>query len=193
MSDVIVFHHAHGLTAGVLAFADELRAAGHRVVAPDLYDGATFDTLQAGMAHAETIGFDAIIARGLAAADALPPDTVYIGFSLGVMPAQKLAQTRAGAKGAVLVSACVPLEYFGPWPSGLPVQVHVMESDALGDVDVAREFSATIESAELFLYDGGVHLFADSSLSEYEASAANVLMERVLELLKGVSRHHAGS
>ena len=109
VAEVLLFHHAQGQTDGFLAFADELRAAGHVVHAPDLYDGKTFTALADGLAYAEQVGFGALLEGGERAADGLPTGVVYVGVSLGVMPAQKLAQTRAGAKGAVLVSACVPV------------------------------------------------------------------------------------
>lgn len=184
MSDVLLFHHAQGLTPGVRALADELRAAGHRVVVPDLYDGLTFDTLQAGMAHADSLGSDEIIARGVAAASALPAEAVYMGISLGVMPAQKLAQTRPGARGAVFLSACVPLEYFGPWPADVPLQIHVMEHDALGDVDVARDVARTVDGTELLLYPGDRHLFADRSLAAHDAGATELVTRRILAFLE---------
>ncbi len=107
MTDLILFHHAQGCTEGVREFADQLRASGHQVSVPDLYDGATFDTLSEGIAHAQQVGFDTIIARGKLAAEGLPSEIVYAGFSLGVLPAQLLAQTRPGARGALLFSGCV--------------------------------------------------------------------------------------
>ena len=188
MTDVILFHHAQGLTDGVREFACELRAAGHRVTIPDLYDGATFDTLNDGVAYAEQLGFDTIIGRGRLAAGGLPNEIVYAGFSLGVLPAQMLAQTRPGAKGALLFHACVPTSEFGcPWPHGVPLQIHAMDADELfvaeGDLDVARDLAETIESAELFLYPGDRHLFADNSLPDYDQSAATLLKQRVLSFL----------
>ena len=143
MADVVVFHHAHGLTPGVLRFADQLRAGGHRVTAPDLFEGKTFDTLEVGVAYAEEVGFDTIIERGRLAAEGLPVESVYAGFSLGVLPAQMLAQTRAGAKGALLFHSCVPTsEFGGTWAQGVPVQIHAMEADPIfsteGDLDAAR-------------------------------------------------------
>ncbi|HEY0016347.1 MAG TPA: dienelactone hydrolase family protein [Longimicrobium sp.] len=186
MADVIVFHHAQGLTPGVLAFADELRAAGHRVSTPDLYEGRTFETLQAGIDHAEATGFDVIIGRGHAAVGDVPAGAMYVGFSLGVMPAQHLAQTRTGAGGAVLVSACVPPGHFGPWREGVRLQIHVQEEDELGDVDVAREVSGAVPAAELFLYPGGRHLFADRSLDDYDPAAAALFTQRVLAFLGDV-------
>src|ERR671916_1167139 len=140
MAEVVLFHHAQGLTPGVVAFADELRRAGHTVHAPDLYDGRTFATLEEGVAHAEEIGFGEVTARGLRAVEGLPAGLVYAGFSLGVGPAQRLAQTRPGARGAVLCYSCVPVSEFGhAWPAGVPVQVHGMDADPYfvgeGDVD----------------------------------------------------------
>jgi dienelactone hydrolase len=187
MAEVLLFHHAQGLTAGCLSFADELRADGHVVHAPDLYDGNTFTELPDGIGYAKQIGFDTIMERGRLATEGLPDEIVYAGFSLGVMPAQMLAQTRPGAKGALLFHASVPTSEFGrPWPQGLPLQIHVMEADEQGDVDVARQLAETIESAELFLYPGDRHLFADNSLRDYDDSAATMLKQRVLRFLDDI-------
>ena len=184
MTELILFHHAQGLTDGVKAFADELRAAGHVVHVPDLYDGKTFTDLEEGIADAKEIGFDTIGERGKAAAEGLANDIVYGGFSLGVSPAQELAQTRPGAKGALLFHATFPTsEFGGAWPQGVPLQIHTMEDDDWGDVDVAREVAETIDGAELFLYPGDRHLFADSSLPDYDEGAATLLKERVLSFL----------
>lgn len=184
MTELILFHHAQGLTDGVKGFADELRAAGHLVHVPDLYDGKTFTELTDGVGHAEQLGFHTIIERGRLAADGLPNDIVYAGFSLGVMPAQMLAQTRPGAKGALLLHSSVPTSKFGrPWPEGVPLQIHTREADEWGDIDVARRLDETIESAELFLYPGDRHLFTDSSLPDYDESAATLLKRRVLGFL----------
>lgn len=188
MAEVLLFHHAQGQTAGFLAFADELRRAGHAVHAPDLYDGRTFQSLDDGLAYAAKIGFGDLLERGVRAADELPSELVYAGFSLGVMPAQKLAQTRAGARGALLFHACVPTSEFGSsWPAGVPVQIHAMDADPLfvdeGDLDAARALVESAEQAELFLYPGDQHLFADASLPAYDANAAALLSRRVFEFL----------
>jgi dienelactone hydrolase len=190
MAEVLLFHHAQGQTSGFMAFADELRAAGHTVHTPDLYDGRTFPTLDEGVGYAKQVGFETIGERGRVAAESLPNEIVYAGFSLGAMPAQEMAQTRPGAKGALLFSAAFPTsEFDGPWPQGVPVQIHMMEADEWvqeGDLDAARELAEAIEGAELFLYPGDRHLFADNSLSDYDAAAAALLRERVLAFLKGV-------
>jgi dienelactone hydrolase len=188
MAEVLLFHHALGQTPGFLAFAGELRQAGHTVHTPDLYEGRTFDTLDEGMANAEEIGFGEVIERGVRAANDLPSELVYAGFSLGVVPAQKLAQTRPGARGALLFYSCVPSSEFGDsWPADVPVQVHGMDADPIfveeGDLDAAKELVESTPHAELFLYPGDQHYFADSSLPSYDASAAELLTRRVLDFL----------
>jgi len=189
MAEVVLYHHVQGLTTGVESFADELRGAGHTVHAPDLLDGRTFATLEQGIAHAREVGFGTLLERGVAAAEGLPSAVVYAGFSSGVMPAQQLAQTRADARGALLFHACLPVTEFGErWPEGVPVQVHGMDADPLfaeegGDLDAARELVDSTDQAELFLYPGERHLFADSSLSSYEPAATTLLVERVLRFL----------
>jgi dienelactone hydrolase len=193
MAEVLLFHHAQGLTPGVVAFADELRAAGHTVHTPDLFDGRSFGSIDDGMAFVNETGFDELRARGVRMADDYPTDLVYAGFSFGEAVAQELAQTRAGARGALLFYSCIPITgewAFGPWPEGVPVQIHGMDNDPIfageGDIDAAREIAATVPDAELFLYPGDQHYFADSSLPSYDAAAAELLMRRVLEFLRRV-------
>jgi len=189
MAEVLLFHHAQGQTPGFHAFADQLRAAGHVVHVPDLYDGKTFTDLDAGVGYAREVGFATIGQRGRLSADRLPNELVYAGFSLGVMPAQELAQTRPGAKGALLFHAAFPAsEFGGSWPPGVPLQIHMMEEDewSVEDLPAARELVETVEDAELFLYPGDRHLFADNSLPDYDESAATLLGQRVLAFLEAV-------
>ncbi len=189
MAEILLFHHAQGLTAGVLAFADDLRGAGHVVHAPDLYDAKTFADLDEGVGYAKEVGFGTILERGRVAAEGLPDELVYAGFSLGVMPAQLLAQTRPGAKGAMFFSAALPASEFGDsWPPGVPLQIHMMEEDEWVDEDLpaARELVRTADDAELFLYPGDRHLFADSSLPDFDEDAAALLGKRVLAFLQKV-------
>ncbi len=193
MAEVLVFHHGHGLTDGVRDFAERLRGAGHTVHVPDLFEGQVFGTLQEGVAHAEKVGFGTVVARGTATAEELPAGLVYVGFSLGVLPAQKLAQTRPGASGAVLIEACVPVsEFGGAWPEDVPVQVHGMDADPFfageGDVTAARALAGSTADAELFLYPGDRHLFTDSSLPSYDEHAATQVTARVLGFLDRVAQ-----
>lgn len=192
MAHVLLFHHALGLTPGLHEIADVLRGDGHEVTLPDLFEGRTFATVEEGVAHASEVGFDVLTERGVAAADDLPADLVYAGVSLGVMPAQMLAQTRPGARAAVLLEAAVPTSEFGSWPAGVPVQVHGMDADeffAGEDLPAARalveEASATAR-AELFLYPGDGHLFVDPSAPTYDAAASGEVLDRVRAMLREV-------
>ena len=193
MAEVLLFHHAQGVTPGIASFADDLRAAGHTVHVPDLFDGRTLGSIDEGMAFLKGQGFDAVRERGVRTADALPADLVYAGFSFGEMVAQQLAQTRPGARGALLFYSCIPISgewAFGPWPDGVPVQIHGAERDPIfageGDIDAAREIVEKVDDAELFLYDSDQHYFADSSLPSYDPDATGLLMTRVLEFLARV-------
>jgi dienelactone hydrolase len=193
MAEVLLFHHAQGLTPGVIAFADTLRAAGHTVHTPDLFDGRTFPSIDAGMGFIKENGFDELRARGVHTADDLPSALVYAGFSFGEAVAQELAQTRAGARGALLFYSCIPISgewAFGPWPDGVPVQIHGADADPYfvgeGDVDAAREIVEKVDDAELFLYPGDQHYFADSSLPSYDPAATALLTQRVLAFLARV-------
>jgi dienelactone hydrolase len=182
VAEVVVFHHALGLTDWVRGFAGELRDAGHTVHTPDLFEGRTFDTIEGGMAHSEELGGPiAVVDRARAVVDALPADVFYIGFSLGVLPAQSLAQTRPGARGAVLCYAALPLGQWGEkwpetWPDGVPLQLHILEGDE--DHEIAEQLAATVSRAELFVYSGTEHYFA-----EHDGEAAALLRRRVLAFL----------
>jgi dienelactone hydrolase len=189
MADVLLFHHAHGLSDGVHWLADQLRAAGHNVTVPDLYEGRWFDDLEEGVAHAESVGFEELADRGATLADDLPPEAVYVGMSLGALPAQKLAQTRPGAKACVLLhGGDVPADYFADgWPAGVPLQVHLAEQDDWidrGEVDAL--VAAAGDDGELFLYPADGHLFCDRSLPVFDGTATEQVLEQVLALLDRV-------
>jgi dienelactone hydrolase len=192
MAEVVLFHHVQGFTDGVRAFADGLRGGGHTVHTPDLYDGAVAASIEDGFAQLETIGEDQLRTRVDRAVAGLPEAVVYAGVSWGVLTAQRLAQTRPRARGALLYEACIPISgewAFGPWPAGVPVQVHGMDGDPFfakeGDLDAARDLVRTVgaELAELFLYPGDRHLFTDSSLPSYDADPAALVLQRSLVFL----------
>jgi len=159
LAELILFHHAQGLTPGMHAFADELRGAGHVVHTPDLYEGMTFENLDDGVAHAREVGFDKIFERGRTAAERLP---------------------------------AFPVSEFGDrWPAAVPLQIHMMEADPWvippnEDLELARALVRAVDGAELFLYPGDSHLFADRSLPDYDADAAGLLMHRVQAFLDRV-------
>lgn len=193
MAEVVLFHHAQGLTAGVIALAAKLRDAGHVVHTPDLYGGRTFETLAEGVGYAKEIGFSELTERGIRAVESLSAGLVYAGISLGVVPAQRLAQTRPGALGALFVSACLPSSEFGStWPASVPLQVHGKDADPEfaneWDLPAARALVYESDNAELFLYPGEEHLFVDSSLNAYDEAAAALFMKRVTEFLDAAAR-----
>lgn len=187
MGEVVLFHHVQGLTDGVRAFAEKLRAGGHTVHTPDLFDGARPGTIDDGVAHAQGIGGKVISQRADEAVADLSADLVYAGFSMGAGEAQRLAQTRSGARGALLYESCIPITgdwAFGPWPEGVAVQIHGMDKDPFfaleGDIDAARELVEAVgpDLAALYVYPGDRHLFTDSSLSSYDADATELVIQR---------------
>lgn len=187
MAEIVLFHHALGLTDGVRRLADAIGREGHTVHTPDLYEGRSFETTDEGIAHAKEIGFGTIAARGRSAVEGLPPTLVYAGISLGVMSAQELAQASPGALGAVLFSGCFPPEEFGGgWPDGVPAQIHMMDADEWvleGDLEAAQTLAAATPGVELFLYEGDRHLFVDDSAIDHAADAAALATERTLRFL----------
>jgi dienelactone hydrolase len=195
MAEVVLFHHVQGLTDGVRAFAEDLRAGGHTVHTPDLFDGERPETIEDGLALVRSIGDDTLDERADRAVAGLPAGLVYAGFSFGGGTAQGLAQTRPGAGGALLYESCLPITgewAIGPWPDGVPVQIHGMDKDPIfaleGDIDAARELVKILGPglAELFVYPGGQHLFTDSSLPSYDADATALALHRSREFLDRV-------
>ena len=195
MAEVVLFHHVQGLTDGVRAFANELRVGGHTVHTPDLFDGKRPATIDEGVAHAQSLGDEVINERVNRAVADLSDGLVYAGFSFGAGVAQRLAQTRPGARGVLLYESCMPITgqwAIGAWPAGLPVQIHGMDRDPFfameGDIDSARELVEAVgsELAQLFVYPGDRHLFTDSSLPSYDADAAALVVQRSRELLERV-------
>ena len=192
MTEVVLFHHVQGLTDGMRAFADGLSAGGHTVHTPDLFDGELPATIDDGLAYTKSVGGEELGKRAELALVDLPEGLVYAGFSWGAATAQEFAQTRRGARGALLYEACIPITgewAFGPWPDGVPVQIHGMDKDPFfgleGDIDAARELVETVgsELAELFVYPGDQHLFTDSSLPSYDAEAAALVVQRSRQFL----------
>jgi dienelactone hydrolase len=184
MSEIVLFHSALGLRPGVHGFADRLRAAGHVVHTPDLYDGEVFDSLDEGLAKRDALGVPQFARRAAAAVEPLGHELVYAGFSLGAGPAQRLAQTRPGARGALLYHGARPAGALDvPWPAGVPLAVHTMDRDEWVELDEAR---ALVDEAggALHLYPGDGHLFADPDLPGYDEAAAELMIERTLVFLK---------
>ncbi len=184
MTDIVIFHSALGLRPGVQGFADHLRAAGHTVHVPDLYDGHVFDDLDAGIAYRDTLGIPEIGQRAQNAVADLPTDLVYSGFSLGAAPAQLLAQTRPGARGAVLMHGALPSAAFAvPWPVVVPLEIHTMRDDAWVDLPIAAALADESTDGQLHLYPGSGHLFDDPDLLDYDPAASVLMRKRILSFL----------
>ncbi|MEJ5913877.1 dienelactone hydrolase family protein [Pseudokineococcus sp. 1T1Z-3] len=192
MAVVVLFHHVLGRTPGVRELAAALAGEEHTVHTPDLYDGRTFGSVEEGFAHLQTLDRDALARQADDVADGLAGPVVFAGISWGVFFAQRLAQTRPAAAGALLLEACLPVgdDGFGPWPVALPVQVHGMDADEYfaheGDVDAARALVAQAQDGEVFTYPGGAHLFLDSSLPSSDPAATATVVGRARELLARV-------
>ena len=184
MKNIVLFHSALGLRPGVHGFADHLRAAGHTVHVPDYYDGEVFDDLDAGIAYRDALGIAEIGQRAQNAVADLPTDLIYAGFSLGAGPAQMLAQTRPGARGAVLMHGALPAEAFGvPWPVDVPLEIHAMRDDAWVDIPTATTLSGKSAAGQMHLYPGSGHLFDDPDLPDYDPAASDLMRGRVLTFL----------
>ena len=195
MTEVVLFHHVQGLTDGVREFAEQLRAGGHTVHTPDLFERERPPTVDDGVAHVKSVGDELLQERADRAVADLPESLVYAGISWGASVAQQFAQTRPGTRGALLYESCLPITgewAVGPWPDGVPVQIHGMDQDPIfaleGDLDAARGLVETVgpDLAELFVYPGDRHLFLDSSLPSYDAGAAALVLQRSRELLERV-------
>jgi dienelactone hydrolase len=190
VADIVLFHHAQGLTPGVQSFADRLRRAGHLVIVPDYYAGRTFATIEEGVLHAESIGFPELIERAIQRVQPLPSPVVVAGFSLGTLPAQKLAQTNRGVIGAVLYHGGLPPETFEtPWPPGVALQVHVVEGDPWNDQDETDALIAA-SGGQLLVYPGTAHLVADSSHQDHDPEIAEEMLAQTLAFLEAVDRLH---
>lgn len=194
MADVVLFHHVQGLTPGLRAFAAEIAGDAHTVHTPDLYDGRTFDSIGEGFAYMRSLDADEVEREVGGVLAGLPESLVYAGVSWGVFLAQRRAQTLPGARGALLFEACFPVgeDGFGPWPPGLPVQVHGMDDDQFfaheGDLEAARALVALVGRGrgEVFTYPGDKHLFVDSSLPSHDPAAAALAAVRARAFLDGL-------
>jgi dienelactone hydrolase len=192
MVHVVLFHSATGLKAPVHAFADALRAAGHVVTTPDLFEGHTFSTTEAGIVHRDALGIEVLMGRAMASAAELPDDVVYAGFSMGAAAACALAVSKRGARGALLMHGAVPLELLGvpQWPA-VPVALHTSPGDAYCPDDDVTSFATSVRASaplEHHAYEGTGHLFSHADMPEHDAAAAALLVSRVRAWLAALER-----
>ena len=187
MAEIVLFHHAGGLTEGVGAFAQTLRSAGHTVHTPDLFDGRTFGDVQDGVAFADSVGEETFAARATKIVSPMSADLVYGGMSMGVARAAEQVLARRGAKGAFfLYGAIAPSWWDASWPAGVRTQAHVTEGDPWREPDAEAEYLADVPGAELFVYPGSGHLFAEPGHPHYDEEAAGLATRRVLAFLESL-------
>ncbi len=189
MAELVLFHSALGLRPGVLADADRLRAAGHRVHTPDLFDGEVFDGFSTGTAKMAQLGIPELRRRSWAAVEALPDGLVYVGFSMGAASAQYLAANRPGARGAILAHGARPVGEVSSagWPGTVPVQVHYHDGDPWVDTNHVAAFGEGVRQSgaafEEYAYPGSTHLFTDPELADYRPESAELTWQRVRDFL----------
>ncbi|MEU7783586.1 dienelactone hydrolase family protein [Amycolatopsis sp. NPDC049159] len=186
MSDVVVFHSVLGLRPVELGFADRLRAAGHAVTTPDLYDGRTAPDIEAGFALKDAVGWETITRRARDAVRDLPPATVLVGVSMGAGVVETVLPHRPATAGVLLLHA------LGNLPAaarpGLPVEVHVADPDPIAPpAQVAAWRAATARvgaDARVHTYPGIGHFYTDPDGPDHDEAAAERTWERVLEFLR---------
>jgi dienelactone hydrolase len=181
MAEILLFHHAGGLTEGVVTFAQTLRDAGHTVHTPDLFDGRTFDDVHDGVAYAGSVGEESFAVKAAEIVSSLPGELVYGGMSMGAARAAEQVLARPGAKGAI-----EPSWWQATWPAGVPSQAHVTEDDEWREPDAEEAYIAQVPGAELFIYPGSGHLFAEPGHPDYDDEAAGLATSRVLAFLAGL-------
>jgi dienelactone hydrolase len=188
MAEILLFHHALGLTPGVREFAGALRDVGHTVHTPDLFEGRVFDDVEEGVAFAHEVGRPTLGARAAAAAEPLPAEIVYAGMSMGCAYASQILLNRPGALGAIFLYGAVdPAWWEAEWPEGVAAQAHQTEDDPWREKEADEGFAARVPWGQMFLYEGDGHLFADPSTADFDPVAAALAMERIQTFLRVLS------
>ncbi|WGL53112.1 dienelactone hydrolase family protein [Nocardioides sp. BP30] len=187
MAEILLLHHARGLTDGVHHFADTLREAGHTVHTPDLYEGRLFSDTEAGVAHMRALG-DEVLSRRAAAAEAGLPTAglVYAGMSMGCGYATWLAlKHRPGSARAMLYlfGAPDPRWFETEWPEGLPAVAHQTIEDPWRELSEDAGFRDRVPGGRLIDYSGSGHLFLDDSTEDYDPVAARQAQTHILAWL----------
>jgi dienelactone hydrolase len=187
MAEIVLFHHSGGLTNGVLAFARTLRDMGHTVQTPDFFGGRTFANVQDGVAYADSVGEETFAAQAAEIVAAMRVDLVYGGMSMGAARAAEQVLARPGARGAFfLYGAIAPSWWEATWPADVPSQAHVTEGDEWREPDAESAYLAEVPGAELFIYPGSGHLFAEPGHPDYDETAARLVTDRVVAFLSAL-------
>ncbi|MFJ9677403.1 dienelactone hydrolase family protein [Streptomyces sp. NPDC101194] len=178
LMNIMLFHSTYGLRPAVHAAADRLRAAGHEVHVPDLFEGHTFETVEEGLAFKEEVGKDELLRRAvLAAAPYSDRGLVYAGFSFGASTAQTLALGDEKARGLLLFHGTSDIAENASVDE-LPVQLHVADPDPFETHDWLNswylQMQRTGADVEIYRYPGAGHLFTDPELSDFDLASAEL-------------------
>lgn len=183
---IVLFHSVYGLRPVEADAAERLRDKGHSVVTPDLYAGHVAETIDAGFALADRVGWQTITSRARTAVDELAADAILAGISMGASVVEALLPQRPQAAGVLLWHGLADIPTTAR--AGLPVQAHLADPDQYFP---AARITAWIQAAaagpahaDLFTYPQAGHFFTDSSLSDYDAPAAALAWERSVNFLK---------
>jgi dienelactone hydrolase len=187
MASVLLIHSIRGLRPAEHDWAARMRAEGHAVSVPDIYEGATSESVEGGAAIRERIGRETLMARARAAAGAMPPETVLAGISFGAQVAGALWAERPEAAGLLLLHG--PCEVPGHPAPGRRVEAHLAEPDPFDDEDYIQWWAAEMRAREvafvLFRYPGAGHYFTDPSLPDHDPAASARAFDRALAFLAG--------
>lgn len=190
MAQLLLLHHALGVTSALRRLADRFEDAGHDVVVPDLFESRVFASVEEGMEHVESVGIETLAGLGEDAASDMQPGFVVCGISLGAIAAMRAGVSNDAVAAVVVASACIPEEYIGgPWPRTLPLRVVASREDAMfrdeGDLEAATEYTHSAQQAKLKLMPGREHLFVEADDPESTA-ATEWLVETVMRFLDRV-------
>ncbi|WP_232661463.1 dienelactone hydrolase family protein [Pseudonocardia sp. TRM90224] len=183
---VALFHSVFGLRGVELAAAERLRAAGHQVVVPDLFDGVTnpgdFD---AAFDHLDRIGWSTVLERAHDALADAPAETVLGGLSMGAALVGDIWPARLDAAGAFYLHAAPPVP--AGIRTGTPVQLHFGAGDPFVPPERLARFRESAERngayATVREYEGVGHFFTDETLPDHDADAATSTWRDVLGML----------
>ncbi|MFE7465660.1 dienelactone hydrolase family protein [Streptomyces sp. NPDC057499] len=185
--NIMLFHSMYGLRPAVHAAADRLRAAGHDVLLPDLFEGRTFDTSEEGLAFKEELGKEELLRRAvLAAAPYSDRGLVYAGFSFGASTAQTLALGDAKARGLLMFHGTSDIAE-NVSVDELPVQLHVADPDPFETHDWLNswylQMQRTGADVEIYRYPGAGHIFTDPELPDFDQASAELAWKVALGFL----------
>jgi len=187
--EIVLFHSTFGLRPAVEDFAAALRADGHTVHTPDLFDGEVFSRMEDGIKKRDTLGMQGLMKKAAQAAATTPTATVFAGFSLGAAAAFATGVRRPTTNALILMHGALDPSEIGltTWPGRIRVQVHyaqgdpwVEEESVLALQKAVRASGAAFESHQ---YDCTGHLFGDKDLPDFDAASAASMTERVLRFL----------